>query len=67
MRQPVIFHFISSCLAGYYDVRCYPSAGLALSYKRLEILDLSPVGHQRKEGASDSNVIAFNGQKYNNC
>lgn len=39
--------------------------GLALSHRRLSIVDLSPQGHQPMVSADDRYVIVFNGEIYN--
>lgn len=41
------------------------AAGVALSHRRLSILDLSPAGHQPMISKSGRYVLAFNGEIYN--
>ena len=41
------------------------SAGVALGFRRLAIVDLSPEGHQPMVSASGRYVLAFNGEIYN--
>jgi len=46
---------------------CDPEAGLALGFRRLAILDLSPTGHQPMISSDGRYVIIFNGEVYNHA
>src|SRR6185369_10571403 len=47
---------------GFWTV---PEVGLALGFRRLAIVDLSPGGHQPMVSKSGRYVITFNGEVYN--
>lgn len=44
---------------------CDPVAGLALGFRRLSIIDLSPAGHQPMISGSGQSVLTYNGEIYN--
>lgn len=46
-------------------VWCDAAAGIALGFRRLSIIDLSPLGHQPMISASGRYVLTYNGEVYN--
>ena len=46
-------------------VWCDPDAGVALSHRRLSIIDLSSAGHQPMASPNGRHVLSFNGEIYN--
>ncbi len=46
-------------------VWCQPDQGVALGFRRLAIIDLTPTGHQPMFSASGRYVMVFNGEVYN--
>lgn len=46
-------------------VWCDPTAGIALGFQRLSIVDLSPAGHQPMRSSCGRFVLVFNGEIYN--
>ena len=46
-------------------VWCDPAAGIALGFRRLSIIDLSPLGHQPMISANGRYVLTYNGEVYN--
>lgn len=55
------------CIAhrGPDDSGTWVEGGVALGFRRLAILDLSPTGHQPMRSASGRFVMVFNGEIYN--
>src|SRR5438552_3873996 len=44
-----------------------PQTGIALGFRRLSIIDLSPEGHQPMRSVTGRYVAAFNGEIYNHA
>jgi len=42
-------------------------AGIALGFRRLSVIDLSPAAHQPMESGDGRYVVVFNGEIYNHC
>ena len=47
------------------DVWADGADGVALAFRRLAIIDLSPLGHQPMQSANERYVITYNGEVYN--
>ena len=48
-----------------HGVWCDPDAGIALSHRRLSIIDCSPAGHQPMSSNNGRYTISYNGEIYN--
>src|SRR5215831_5754709 len=44
---------------------CAPTSGVAFGFRRLSIIDLSPLGHQPMASSSGRFTLMFNGEIYN--